>query len=412
MLGLEPEKTIYDLVVAPGELDSEKLAGYTTKHASRPRRPPGAAAPGGCRARHRGQARPAARGCARVLRRDRRRHLAVLPRADAGDARPHGRAAAALRPRRADAQERAALACRRSSCSRSRRAAIRFVLNRANRRSGMKQSEVEGALERKIAPRAAVRPGGAARASTAATRRARRRGLRLLARRCASSPRRRSQPSRRRRSGGTSPRSRRRSDMGLHDRLKPDRTGPPADRRRPHVAAGRPSPRRSRRPSAARSRPVRRAEDAHPPRVHREARPRALQAARRRTSSERVLHAVTEQLALDRTPLTREERRQIVREIADDILGYGPLEPLLRDDSVTEVMVNALRPDLRRALRASSSGRTPRSSTTPTCCASSTRSSRRSAGASTSPRRWSTRACPTAAVSTRSSRRSRSRARR
>jgi pilus assembly protein CpaE len=34
MLGLEPEKTIYDLVVAPGELDSEKLAGYTTRHSS------------------------------------------------------------------------------------------------------------------------------------------------------------------------------------------------------------------------------------------------------------------------------------------------------------------------------------------------------------------------------------------
>jgi pilus assembly protein CpaF len=56
--------------------------------------------------------------------------------------------------------------------------------------------------------------------------------------------------------------------------------------------------------------------------------------------SERVLRAVTEQLALDRTPLTRDERRQLVREITDDILGYGPLEPLLRDDSVTEVMVN------------------------------------------------------------------------
>jgi pilus assembly protein CpaF len=56
--------------------------------------------------------------------------------------------------------------------------------------------------------------------------------------------------------------------------------------------------------------------------------------------SERVMHAVTEQLLLDRTPLTREERRQIVRDIADDILGYGPLEPLLRDDSITEVMVN------------------------------------------------------------------------
>jgi pilus assembly protein CpaE len=32
VMGIEPEKTIFDLVVAPGELDVEKLAGYTTKH--------------------------------------------------------------------------------------------------------------------------------------------------------------------------------------------------------------------------------------------------------------------------------------------------------------------------------------------------------------------------------------------
>ena len=56
---------------------------------------------------------------------------------------------------------------------------------------------------------------------------------------------------------------------------------------------------------------------------------------------ERVLRTVSEQLALDRTPLTRDERRRIVREITDDILGYGPLDPLLRDDTVSEVMVNA-----------------------------------------------------------------------
>jgi pilus assembly protein CpaF len=55
---------------------------------------------------------------------------------------------------------------------------------------------------------------------------------------------------------------------------------------------------------------------------------------------EQVHRAVTEQLALDRTPLTREERRRIVRELTDDILGYGPLEPLLRDDEITEVMCN------------------------------------------------------------------------
>jgi pilus assembly protein CpaE len=34
MLGIEPDKTIYDFVMAPGELDSEKLSGYTTRHAS------------------------------------------------------------------------------------------------------------------------------------------------------------------------------------------------------------------------------------------------------------------------------------------------------------------------------------------------------------------------------------------
>ncbi len=58
--------------------------------------------------------------------------------------------------------------------------------------------------------------------------------------------------------------------------------------------------------------------------------------------SDQVYRAVTEELALDRTPLTREERREIVRQLTDDILGYGPIEPLLRDDSVTEVMVNGV----------------------------------------------------------------------
>jgi pilus assembly protein CpaE len=34
VLGIEPEQTIYDLVTAPGELDTEKLAGYVSKHPS------------------------------------------------------------------------------------------------------------------------------------------------------------------------------------------------------------------------------------------------------------------------------------------------------------------------------------------------------------------------------------------
>jgi len=56
--------------------------------------------------------------------------------------------------------------------------------------------------------------------------------------------------------------------------------------------------------------------------------------------ADRVYRAVTEELTVEGTPLTREERRELVRQLTDDILGYGPIEPLLRDDSVTEVMVN------------------------------------------------------------------------
>jgi len=55
---------------------------------------------------------------------------------------------------------------------------------------------------------------------------------------------------------------------------------------------------------------------------------------------EKVNEVVTEMLAVEKTPLTRQERQEIIRQITDDILGYGPLEPFLRDDSITEVMVN------------------------------------------------------------------------
>jgi pilus assembly protein CpaF len=57
--------------------------------------------------------------------------------------------------------------------------------------------------------------------------------------------------------------------------------------------------------------------------------------------ADRVLRIVEEELATKQVPLTRDERRRIVREVSDDILGYGPLEPLLADESISEVMVNA-----------------------------------------------------------------------
>jgi pilus assembly protein CpaF len=55
---------------------------------------------------------------------------------------------------------------------------------------------------------------------------------------------------------------------------------------------------------------------------------------------ERVVAAAAARLASTETPLSREERERLCEEIADDILGYGPLEPMLEDKTVTEIMVN------------------------------------------------------------------------
>ena len=38
--------------------------------------------------------------------------------------------------------------------------------------------------------------------------------------------------------------------------------------------------------------------------------------------------------------VTRDERLRLVDELADDVTGFGPIEPFLHDDTITEVMVN------------------------------------------------------------------------
>jgi pilus assembly protein CpaF len=64
------------------------------------------------------------------------------------------------------------------------------------------------------------------------------------------------------------------------------------------------------------------------------------------TLSEAQLHRlIVEELgrliAEEGTPLSDAERERVAADIAQDILGYGPLEPFLRDPSVTEIMVNS-----------------------------------------------------------------------
>ena len=57
----------------------------------------------------------------------------------------------------------------------------------------------------------------------------------------------------------------------------------------------------------------------------------------------RVEELVEEKLRSEKLPCSRQMRNRLVSDMADEILGFGPIEPLLRDPTVTEVMVN--RPD-------------------------------------------------------------------
>ena len=54
----------------------------------------------------------------------------------------------------------------------------------------------------------------------------------------------------------------------------------------------------------------------------------------------RVRQTLQTVMEREATPLSGQDRARITQEVADDILGYGPLEPLLNDPDVSEVMVN------------------------------------------------------------------------
>jgi pilus assembly protein CpaF len=53
-----------------------------------------------------------------------------------------------------------------------------------------------------------------------------------------------------------------------------------------------------------------------------------------------VTHTLQAVLQRDETPLTAADRARVAQEVADEVLGHGPLEPYLRDPEVSEIMVN------------------------------------------------------------------------
>jgi pilus assembly protein CpaF len=59
-----------------------------------------------------------------------------------------------------------------------------------------------------------------------------------------------------------------------------------------------------------------------------------------RELEQQVMSTLQSVLQRDETPMTTADRARVAQEVADDILGHGPLEPHLRDPEVSEIMVN------------------------------------------------------------------------
>ena len=62
-----------------------------------------------------------------------------------------------------------------------------------------------------------------------------------------------------------------------------------------------------------------------------------------RTRAESEIRSLTSSLIAEtHAPLTMGEREAILGDVLDEVFGFGPLEPLLRDDSINDILVNML----------------------------------------------------------------------
>lgn len=67
---------------------------------------------------------------------------------------------------------------------------------------------------------------------------------------------------------------------------------------------------------------------------------RALEGRKSIDDRHELMEIIGEQLEIENINIPRVERVALVREIYDEVVGLGPLEPLLADPEITEIMVN------------------------------------------------------------------------
>ncbi len=117
------------------------------------------------------------------------------------------------------------------------------------------------------------------------------------------------------------------------------------------------------------------------------------------SAREEIRDIVNEIIAIKNIVMSIAEQEELLDDICNDVLGYGPLEPLLARDDISDIMVNgAGTVFIEVAGRIQRTGiRFRDNQQLLNICQ---RTSARSAAASTNPRRSATRALPTARAST------------
>ena len=66
----------------------------------------------------------------------------------------------------------------------------------------------------------------------------------------------------------------------------------------------------------------------------------ALDQMSREQIQDEVGDIVAEELAKQNHALNQSERKQLVADVLDELLGLGPIEPLLKDPTITDILVN------------------------------------------------------------------------
>jgi pilus assembly protein CpaF len=68
--------------------------------------------------------------------------------------------------------------------------------------------------------------------------------------------------------------------------------------------------------------------------------PKLLERGNEGALKKRIEELVDERLTADKVPIGRQLRVKLLGDIIDEMVGFGPLEQLLKDDTITEIMVN------------------------------------------------------------------------